>query len=373
MRVYLDWNATTPPHGEVLDAMRDAGLRAWANPSSIHADGRAARSIVEDARAHVGALAGVDPRDVVFTSGGTEANNLALRSAFPALASPRVLVTSRLEHPSITRVAEALEAEGRARVRWLSVTRAGTVDLADLDRALAEGDVALVTVQAVNHETGVVQPVSEVITRAQSAKAKVHLDAVQAWGKVVVPSGWDTASLAAHKIRGPKGIGAIAVREGHAIVPLLVGGAQEKGIRAGTTDAALAAGFGVAARIATTSPSRWSSLAVLRDRIEKELLLLTTPHGRPRVAGEGARVPHVTNVVWPGWIGAELVAALDLEGVSVSSGAACSAGTVEPSPVLLAMLGSDDAARGVRVSLGDTTTDEDVVTAVQAFRAVVAR
>lgn len=377
MRAYLDWNATTPPLPEVLDAMREASRTAWANPSSIHGDGRAARAVIEDARASVGALVGVDPRDVVFTSGGTEANNLALRSAFPIGTPPAVLVTSPLEHPSVTRVAESLEREGRARVRWLEVTRGGTIDLEDLDRALAtpeEGAPRLVTIQAVNHETGILQPVSEVIARAHAVGARVHVDAVQAWGKVHVPSGWDTASIAPHKMRGPKGIGALASRQGVRIDPVLLGGSQEKGIRPGTADASLAAGFGVAARIASGSVTRWAALAPLRDRIERELRAIDAPHGRARVAGDPTlRAPHVSNLVWPGWIGAELVAALDLEGVSVSSGAACSAGTVEPSPVLLAMLGEGDATRGVRISIGDTTTEDDAALAVRAFRAVLTR
>lgn len=373
MRAYLDWNATTPPRAEVLDAMREAAARAWANPSSVHGDGRAARAVVEDARAAVAELVGTDPRDVVLTSGGTEANNLALRSAFPREGAPAALVTSRLEHPSVSRVAEALEREGRARVRWLEVTAAGAIDLGDLDRALEEG-AALVTVQAVNHETGVLAPVAEVIARAHAAGARVHVDAVQGWGKVAVPPGWDTASVAPHKMRGPKGIGALATRPGARIDPVLLGGAQEKGLRPGTVDAALAAGFGVAARIAARSAERWAALADLRDRIERELLAIDAPRGRARVAGDATRrAPHVSNLLWPGWIGAELVAALDLEGVSVSSGAACSAGTVEPSPVLFAMLGAADAARGVRVSIGDATTEDDASRAVRAFRAVLGR
>lgn len=374
MRAYLDWNATTPPLPEVLDAMREASRAAWANPSSVHGDGRAARSVIEDARAAVGALAGVDPRDVIFTSGGTEANNLALRSAFPHGGPRGLLVTSRLEHPSIARVAESLEREGRAQVRWLRALPSGVIDLDDLDRALASGRPSLVTVQAVNHETGIVQPVSDVIARAHAAGARVHVDAVQAWGKVEVATGWDTASIAPHKMRGPKGIGALAVRQGIRIEPVLLGGSQEKGIRPGTADASLAAGFGVAARIAATSVPRWAALAPLRDRIERELLSIETGQGRARVSGDPARrAPHVSNLIWPGWIGAELVAALDLEGVSVSSGAACSAGTVEPSPVLLAMLGEADATRGVRISIGDATTEDDATTAVRAFRAVLAR
>jgi cysteine desulfurase len=359
MRAYLDWNATTPPLPAVFDAMRDA---AWGNPSSIHSTGRAARAVVEDARASVAALTGVDPRDVLFTSGGTEANNLALRSA-PAGST---IVTSRLEHPSVTRVAEALEREGRNRVHWLRVTRAGQVDL---DDPIFDTAVGLVTVQAVNHETGIVQPVADVIARAHAAGARVHVDAVQAWGKIEVPSGWDTASVAAHKMRGPNGIGALVGRPGVRIDPVLLGGAQERGLRPGTLSSSLAAGFDVALRVARESPSRWRSLAARRDRLEAALVELGG-----RVSGDPSlRAPHVSNLMWRGWIGAELVAAIDLEGVSVSSGAACSAGTVEPSPVLLAMFGPEDASSGVRVSIGDTTTDAEIDLAIRAFASVVKR
>lgn len=373
---YLDWNATTPPHPDVLAAMRAAAERGWANPSSVHAHGRAARALVEDARAAVAALAGTDARDVVFTAGGTEANNLALRSA----TGGRIL-TSRLEHPSVTRVAEALEREGKSTIHWLAVTRSGVVDLEDLERALAaEPKATLVTVQAVNHETGIIQPVEQVIRLAHAAGARVHVDAVQAWGKLDVPGGWDTASIAPHKMRGPKGIGALACREGIKVDAVLLGGAQEKGVRPGTVDATLAAGFGAAATLAKTGPTRWAALAPKRDRIEEALVALgaTSVSQSARGMSDPAshkmlRAPHVVSTVWPGWTGAELVAALDLEGVSVSSGAACSAGTVEPSPVLLAMLGVEDAKRGLRVSIGDATTEDEIAHALDVFARVARR
>ena len=385
-RVYLDWNATTPPLPEVLDAMREAGARTWGNPSSIHGDGRAARAVVEDARAAVGALMEADARDVILTSGGTEANNLALRSAFSEEnaqgGTAPWLFTSRLEHPSVSRVAEALEREGRARVRWLRVEPSGVVDLADLERGLADargdgGTVALVTVQALNHETGVVQPVSEVVSLAHRAGARVHVDAVQAWGKVDTSAvaAADSASLAAHKLRGPKGVGALVARNGFRVTPVLLGGAQEKGLRPGTIDPSLAAGLGVAARRAVDGGSvRYARISERRDRLENALLALLDGEARARIAGDPSRrAPHVSLLVWPGWQGDELVAALDLEGVSVSSGAACSAGTVEPSPVLEAMLGARDAASGIRASLGEDTTDDDVTRAIDAFAAVVRR
>lgn len=381
MRAYLDWNATTPPSAEVLEAMRDAASRAWGNPASVHADGRAARAVVEDARAAVAALADADPRDVLFTSGGTEANNIALRSAFADAANPGAIVLSPLEHPSIGRVAEALAREGKATVRRLRVRPDGAIDLDSLDRALAEGDVALVCVMAVNHETGVVQPVAEVAERARRAGARVHVDAVQAWGKVDAASAGasvaDSVTIAAHKMRGPKGIGALVTRPGAKLAPVLLGGSQERGLRPGTVDAVLAAGFGAAARHAATSHVHFARVAALRDRLEAALVAL----GGRRAGDPARRAPHVSSLMWPGWVGAELVAALDLEGVSVSGGAACSAGTVEPSPVLFAMLGEPAAGTeewaaatsGVRVSMGEGTTDADVDLAIAAFRRVLAR
>lgn len=374
MRVYLDWNATTPPLPEVVAAMTAAAGEAWGNPSSVHGHGRAARSRVEGAREAVAALAQVDLRDVFLVSGGTEANNIALRSAFPltvAGAAPPWLVTSRLEHPSVTRVAEELVREGRARVRWLAVNADGTVDVADLRRALGEGGVRLVAMQALNHETGVLQPTGDAARLARDHGALLHIDAVQAWGKVAVDeSDGDTRSLAAHKLRGPKGIGALLARPGTSLAPVLRGGAQERGVRPGTVDAVAASGLAVAARHARTGPSRHEGLAALRDELEASLVSRVKG---AQVNGSGARAPHVTNVWVPGFAGPELVAALDLEGVSVSSGSACSAGTSEPSPVLTAMLGGGRAASSVRLSLGETTTREEVAFAIRAFERVVAR
>jgi cysteine desulfurase len=379
-RVYLDWNATTPPLDEALDTMRAVGARTWGNPSSIHGDGRAARAVVEDARAAIAALCSADARDVVLTGGGTEANNIAVRSAIGGDGTPWIL-TSRLEHPSVARVAEALEQEGRARVRWLRVLPTGVVDLADLERAISEtlarGEpIALVTVQAVNHETGVIQPVREAVTIAHAAGARVHVDAVQAWGKIdtTAVALADSASLAAHKIRGPKGVGALVARAGLRLTPVLLGGAQERGLRPGTVDPVLAAGLGVAAKHALGGSVRYARIAPRRDALEQALLAMLPGEVAARVAGDPQlRAPHVSMLVWPGWSGAELVAALDLEGVSVSSGAACSAGTVEPSPVLAAMLGDRDAASGIRASLGETTTDDDIARAIEAFRRVATR
>jgi cysteine desulfurase len=368
--VYLDWNATTPPLPAVVEAMMTAAREAWGNPSSVHAAGRAARARVEDAREAVARLGRCDPRDVVLVSGGTEANNVALRSAFAREAG--VLVTSRLEHPSVVRVAEELERQGRARVRWLRVERAGTIDLDDLARALGEGDVRLVAVQSVNAETGVLQPIAEVLRMAHAAGALVHVDAVQSFGRLDdVAAEADTRSLAAHKMRGPKSIGALLSRPGVSVVPVLQGGSQERGLRPGTVDPVAAAGLAAAARHALSSPGRWAAVAPLRDALESGLL---GAFAGARVNGKAAvRAPHVTSMAFPGWGGPELVAALDLEGVAASGGSACSAGTAEPSAVLLAMGDEAAATSTVRFSLGEDTTPGDVEAALAAARRVLSR
>ncbi len=340
--IYLDWNATGPPLPAVVASIASAMQQAWGNPASVHGAGRRARAQIEATRESLADLLGSDPRDVVFTSGGTEANNLALQGAIG-------LATSRLEHPSVTRVAERLEAGG-VPVAWLAVTREGWVDPDSLGPALQglpRGSV--VAVSAVNHETGVIQPLQALAQRAWTAGARLHVDAVQALGKLE-PSEFshaDSLSVAAHKIRGPKGIGAL-VWHGAGLRPVLVGGGQERGLRPGTQDAALCAGFAAAIDHARSSPAAYLELAGARDRIEAQLLRCGQRNGTPE-----PRVPHVANVSVDEWSGDELVAALDLEGIRISSGSACSAGTAEPSPVIQAMQGADRARRAIRISLGE--------------------
>ncbi|HEX6274738.1 MAG TPA: cysteine desulfurase family protein [Polyangiaceae bacterium] len=348
--VYLDWNATAPPHPAVLAAMAEATTLGWANPASVHGPGRRARALVEDARAAVARLVARDERDVIFTSGGTEANNLALSGA-PAL------VTSRVEHPSIVRVAEAAEARG-VPVRWVRVGESGLVEPDAVAEALAGLEpAAVVAVSAVNHETGVIAPLPEIAGVVLRAGARLHVDAVQAIGRLpaAVWQWGTTLSVAAHKLRGPKGVGALASEPGHAPAPVLRGGSQERGLRPGTTDAVALAGFRIAAERALSGPDRYAPLEPLRARIERELATVA------RVNGAGApRAPHVTNLSFDGARGDELAAALDLEGISVSSGSACSAGTAEPSPVIRAMLGVERARSALRVSLGEESSTADV-------------
>lgn len=354
-RIYLDWNATTPPHPDVIDTMIRTAHEAWANPSSIHAEGRRSAAVIEVAREAVAYLASVSARDVLFTSGATEANNLALARA-PAL------ITSRIEHPSVVRVAETLEARGQ-RVVWLPVPPTGRIDAGDVERAVSDAPEGfVVALMAVNHETGVLQPVGEVLEIVRRRGGRLHVDAAQAAGKVP-QSAWcafDTASLGAHKLRGPKGIGALVARSTRGIEPVVVGGAQERGLRPGTVDPTLSAGFGIAVRRAGDGGvERYAALAKLRDGLES----VAREYGK--VNGEGApRAPHVSNVSFDGWRGDELAAALDLSGLAVSSGSACSAGTPEPSAVITAMNGSARATSALRFSLGDETTESDVDIAI---------
>jgi cysteine desulfurase len=361
--VYLDWNATTPPLPEAVEAMAEVARTTWGNPASVHASGRAARDVVETAREALAKLTGASARDIIFTSGGTEANNLALHLA-PAL------VTSRLEHPSVTRVADALAAQGKP-VRWLPVPASGRLEPEQVREALAGlPDVtgAVVAVAAANHETGVLQPIAEIASITHQLGARLHVDAVQGVGKVALLdlSGADTFSLAAHKLRGPKGIGALVHRPERAPKPLLLGGSQERGRRPGTVDPVAAAGFRVAAQWASAAADRVIGLALRRDRLERALV-----GWGALVNGEGERLPHVSNVSLPGRAGDELVAALDLLGVAIASGSACSAGTTEASPIITSMLGVERARSAIRISLGDTTSDADVDVALAALSRVL--
>jgi cysteine desulfurase len=360
--IYLDWNATTPPHPDVLARMLEAQREAWANPASVHAAGRRARAVVDDARDVIASALQVHARDVLFTASATEANNLALRHALG-------LATSRIEHPSVVRSAEQLELAGIP-VAWLPVTTMGTVEPEAVASALSTLPAgSTVAVMAANHETGVVQPLGAIAEQVRRAGGRLHVDAVQALGKCE-PALWqgaDSVAIAAHKLRGPKGIGALAWRGAWIPKPVLVGGAQERGLRPGTVDATAAAGFGAAVARVPELVARYAELAVLRDRIEAQLSAFGFVNG-----GGALRLPHVTNLSFEGWRGDELVAALDLAGVRVSSGSACSAGTTEPSPVITAMLGEGRATAAVRISLGEDTTPELVDEAITVCRRLLA-
>ncbi len=364
--IYLDWNATTPPLPEVIDAVTQASLHTWGNPSSSHSIGTSARRALEDARDQVAALTGRHPFDVIFTSGGTEANNLAIRAH---LSHVDHVLCSRIEHPSVVRVIEAAEVDHH--VHWIPVDHRGRLAPELVAEQLGEIQApALVLIQAVNHETGVIQPVEEVVRIARDFGALVHVDAVQGVGKLEGRP-WreaDTVTVTAHKIRGPKGIGALLGGSCQGLRPLLLGGPQERKLRPGTVSTPLAVGFGIATSWALRSPARYDALRVLRDALEQALIRLGAQRN-----GDEPRAPHVTNVSFDDVRGDELVAALDVEGVCVSSGSACSSSSPEASPVVAAMLGRHRSAGAIRASLGPDTTREQIDRVIVVFQSVIDR
>jgi cysteine desulfurase len=374
-RIYLDHNATTPPAPEVVDATTSALREEFGNASSIHAWGQRAKAALDDARTEVARLIGAEPGDVVFTAGGTEADNLALRGVLDAASPTRHrLVVTAIEHEAVVNTARALARRGRA-VTILPVNRDGVLDASTLDQALAD-DVALVSVMAANHETGVVQPVAELARLARARGALCHTDAVQAVAKIPIDVGAlgvDLLSLAAHKFGGPKGVGALWIRRGTSLAGVITGGRQERNRRAGTENVPAIVGCGVAARLARTRLAQESArIGALRDRLEAGILA-----GVPGTAvnGGGAlRVPNTTNIAFEKVEAESLLIALDLEGIAVSTGSACSSGTLEPSHVLRAMgLPHGRVQSSIRFSLGWTTTPDDIDRVLMVLPAVVQR
>lgn len=374
-RIYLDHNATTKPAPEVVEAATwAAGL---ANPSSLHAEGRAARQALEVARRQVAALLEADPAEVIFTSSATEANNTGILGAARAArrrGRPAHLVTGPLEHPSVLKPLSVLVSEGFTLDR-LPVDPCGRIDPDDLRRLLRERPAALVTLQLVNHELGNINPLAEVARVCREHGALLHCDAVQGVGRLPLDRSMlaaDLLSVSAHKLGGLKGAGALIVRRPTEIEPLLLGGHQERGRRAGTENLPALVGFGVAcARAQTGLEERARRVAMLRDRLEAQLLAL--PGARRNGDGE-RRVPGTCNVAFDGVEGQVLMMALDLRGVACSTGAACSSGSPEPSPVLLA-LGQPPlcALEAVRFSLSETNTEEEVDQVVVWVQEIVAR
>ncbi len=370
MRIYLDNNATTALDPDVLRVLETTLRDVYGNASSIHKEGQSARRVIEDARESVARLLNATAREIVFTSGGTESNNAAIFGAF--LPGGRFhIVTTAVEHPSVAEAVRALEARG-CEVTRVAPSRSGVVAVEDVLRAMRP-ETRLVTVMMANNETGVVQPVEEIGRACRERGVHFHCDAVQAAGKIDVDVNaiqCDTLALSAHKTHAPKGIGALYVRRGVAMSAHLVGGAQERRRRAGTENVPLAAAFGAAAAMAA-DPAPRARVAALRDRLEARLgdALDVTING----AGV-RRVPNTSNVTFHGADGEGIVIALDLSGVAVSTGSACSSGRVEPSPVLLAMgLSPEDARATVRFSLSRFTTEEEVDAAAELVVRLVPR
>ena len=362
-RVYLDHNATTPVLPEVVDRMTAALRDEFGNPSSVHHFGQQAKAAIDEARTHVATLLGADPAEVLFTSGGTESDNIAIRGAAEALepAGRRHLIATGIEHEAVLNTLKALAKRGW-RTTLLPVGQSGIVSPDALRTALAD-DTALVSVMHANNEIGTIQPIADLARIAHDRGALFHTDAVQSAAKVPVnvkTLGVDMLSISAHKFYGPKGVGALWIRRGLRVLPLLTGGRQERSRRAGTENVAGIVGMGVAARIARAKMAdEGARLSTLRDRLEAEILAAV-----PGTAVNGApapRVPNTTNLSFDRVEAESLLIALDLEGIAVSTGSACSSGTLEPSHVLKAMgFSAHRAQNSIRFSLGASNTNAEI-------------
>ena len=371
-RVYLDNNATTAVLPEVLEAMRPYFGEHFGNASSIHHHGQETRAAVERARESVADLLGCRPAEVVFTSGGTEADNLAIFG----LAGPGDhVITSTIEHHAVLNSCKRLAEKG-IEITFLPVDGRGVIDPDDLRRAL-RSNTKLVTIMFANNETGVIQPVEEIGKICAEADVYFHTDAVQAAAKVpirVKEIGCDLLSISGHKIHAPQGIGALYVRKGTTLSPMLYGGSHERSRRAGTENVPGIVGLGKAAELAVRGleNGETSQMGKLRDRLENAILQNVEAAG---VNGAGApRVPNTSNIYFEYIEGEALIIALDLKGLAVSTGAACSSGAIEPSHVLTAMgLRPDRARASIRFSLGKQNTAEDVEFAIELVPASVAR
>jgi cysteine desulfurase len=371
-RVYLDNNATTPVLPEVLDAMRPYFGEHFGNASSIHHHGQETRAAVERARESVAALLGCRPAEIVFTSGGTEADNLAI---FGLVRPGDHVITSTIEHHAVLNSCKQLQDRG-VDVTFLAVNGRGLVNPDDLRQAI-RSTTKLVTIMLANNETGVIQPVEEIGSICAEADVYFHTDAVQAASKVpidVKAVGCDLLSISGHKFHAPQGVGALYVRKGTKLDPLFYGGSHERSRRAGTENVPGIVGLGKAAEMAMAAfkAGEEHKVAALRDRLEKAILDKVEWAG---VNGAGApRVPNTTNVYFDYIEGEALIISLDLKGLSVSTGAACSSGAIEPSHVLTAMgLRPDRARASIRFSLGKQNTAEDVDFAIGLVPAAVDR
>lgn len=376
-RVYLDNNATTPVLPEVLDAMRPYYAEHFGNASSIHHHGQETRAAVERARESVAALLGCRPAEVVFTSGGTEADNLAI---FGLARPDDHVITSTIEHHAVLNSCKHLAEKG-IEVSYLPVDGRGLVDPGDVRRALRP-NTKLVTIMFANNETGVIQPVEEIGRICAEADVYFHTDAVQAASKIpirVKGIGCDLLSISGHKFHAPQGVGALYVRKGTTLEPLFYGGSHERSRRAGTENVPGIIGLGKAAEIAAKGLANAADreMAALRDRLENAILSTVESAGVNGADANGAvaaRVPNTTNIYFDYIEGEALVIALDLKGLAVSTGAACSSGAIEPSHVLMAMgLRSDRARASIRFSLGKQNTAEDVEFASELVPAAVER
>ena len=373
-RIYLDHNATTPLLPAVIDRMMAVLREEFGNPSSVHHFGQQAKASLDDARTDVANLIGAEPSEVLFTSGGTEADNIAIRGAAEALEATgkRHLITSAIEHEAVLNTLKALARRGW-RTTLLPVDQSGIVSAETLRGALTD-DTAVVSVMHANNEIGTIQPIAELARAAHERGALLHTDAVQSAGKIPVgvkTLGVDMLSMSAHKFYGPKGVGALWIRRGLRVLPLLTGGRQERSRRAGTENVPGIVGMGVAARMAAAKMAEEGRrLAALRDRLEAGILRAvpgTAVNGSPQ-----ARVPNTTNISFDRVEAESLLIALDLEGVAVSTGSACSSGTLEPSHVLKAMgFNAHRTQNSIRFSLGAANTEAEIDRVIAVLPGIV--
>jgi cysteine desulfurase len=375
MRVYLDYNATTPVDRSVLAAMMPYFAEKFGNASSIHSSGQGARDAVDAARESVAALVGAKPSEIVFTSGGTEADNLAIfGTAAASRKSRKHVLTTSIEHHAVLHACQELERQG-VEVTYVPVNGQGIVDPDEIRRALRP-ETILITVMHTNNELGTIQPIAEIGRIAAEADVLFHSDAVQSAGKLpldVTRLGVDLLSLSAHKIYGPKGVGVLYVRSDTPLEPQFRGGHHERDRRPGTENVPGIVGLGKAAELARTQLTEDAhTIGALRDHLE-EALLEQLPAIRVN-GNRGGRVPNTTNLLFSCTGGEALVIALDLHGIACSTGAACSSGAVEPSHVLTAIgLSRDEARSSLRFSLGRPTTGKEIDRALGIIPAVVER
>jgi cysteine desulfurase len=372
--VYLDYNATTPLCGAALDAMRPLLGRDFGNPSSVHAAGRSARAAIDDARDRIAELLSAKPHEIIFTSGGTEANNLAVLGLARRHASKgRHLISNRAEHHAVLNAIEHLEKREGFEVTWLDLSSDGLVDLDELESAIRP-DTILVSIMAANNETGVIQPMNEIAARCRARGALLHSDMVQSFGKIATDlNDLDAASFAAHKFYGPKGAGFVYLRAGIPLESIQFGGAHENQRRPGTENVAAIAGMAAGAEeVLRDLPNEQTRQERLRDELWRGIARVF-PAAQYNAAG-ATRLANTLNVSFPGIDSETMLMALDLEGVCASSGSACMVGSVVASHVLIAMgLPPARAASAIRFSLGKETTQKDIETAIGALDRIVQR
>ncbi len=373
-RIYLDNSATTRVDDQVVEAMLSCFRESFGNASSVHLFGQEARAIVEEARRSIAELLGADTREIVFTSGGTESDNSALWGIFRSGYRPgNHIITTKIEHPAILATCKAMESAG-AEITYVPVDSSGCVDPAAIESSIRDTTL-LISVMHANNETGVIQPIEDISKIAHQRGLVLHSDAVQSAGKIpidVTALGADLLSLSGHKFHGPKGIGVLYIRKGTKLAPFMTGGSHERKRRAGTENVPGIAGIGIAARLARERiPEMDTRVAALREHLETQI---TARIPGVRINGRGRRLPNISNLSFERLEGEAAVIALDLEGIAISTGSACSSGSLDPSHVLMAMGLRPEVVQGsLRFSLCFHNTDQEIDRTVQILETVVQR